>query len=58
MSFIIANIEKKISIGLTYQSFLYSTLEKVLIKLEQPGLNEKEREFVENFTSLAYFRIP
>ncbi|EGR27741.1 hypothetical protein IMG5_190360 [Ichthyophthirius multifiliis] len=49
---------KKIKICLTYESYLIETLENVLIKLDQKGGNEKERQFIENFCALAFFRIP
>ncbi|KAL4460366.1 hypothetical protein ABPG74_000117 [Tetrahymena malaccensis] len=48
---------KKVRICLTYEGFLYHTLEKVLQKLDQKGFNDKERQFVENFSALAFFRI-
>ena len=41
-----------------YQTFLYSALQQVLQKLNAKGLPDKEREFVEKFTAIAFFRIP
>ena len=52
------SIDKKIKVCLNYQNFLYRTLEKVLHKLNQKKLEDKEREFVESFCAIAYFKIP
>ena len=48
----------KMKVGLSYQSFLYHSLLKVLSKFEQKALNENEKHFTENFCALCYFRIP
>jgi len=37
---------------------LYEALSKVLTKLSQRGLQDHEIKFVENFTAIAFFRIP
>jgi len=52
------NIQQKLKVCESYQALLYHTLQKVLNKLTQKGLPDKEREFVEQFTAIAYFRIP
>ena len=52
------SINKKLKVCLNYQNLLYRTLEKVLHKLNQKKLEDKEREFVESFCAIAYFRIP
>jgi hypothetical protein len=52
------NVDQKLKVCLTYQTFLYQALQKVLEKLNQKGIPDKEREFVEQFTAIAYFRIP
>jgi hypothetical protein len=52
------NVKQKMKVALSYQTFLYQTLEKVLKILNQKGLIEKERIFVEIFCAVAYFRIP
>jgi len=48
----------KMKVGLSYQSFLYKTLLKVLSKFSQKAINVNEKHFIENFCALAYFRIP
>ncbi|EGR27513.1 hypothetical protein IMG5_194620 [Ichthyophthirius multifiliis] len=48
---------KKIRICLKYENYLIETLDLVLQKLDQKGITEKERQFVENFCALAFFRI-
>jgi len=52
------NIQQKLKVCESYQSLLYHALQKVLNKMSQKGLPDKEREFVEHFTAIAYFRIP
>ena len=52
------NFNQKMRVCVSYQSFLYNTLKKVLNKLNQKGVNSVERVFVGNFCALAYFRIP
>mgnify|MGYP000945759403 CR=1 FL=1 len=48
----------KMKVAISYQTFMYQTLDKVLKILDQKGLIEKERAFVEVFCAVAYFRIP
>ena len=52
------NMKQKIKVATSYQTFLYQTLEKVLNTLNQKGLIDKEKIFVEIFCAVAYFRIP
>ena len=52
------NIQQKLKVCESYQALLYHALQKVLNKMSQKGLPDKEREFVEHFTAIAYFRIP
>ena len=47
------SINKKLKVCLNYQNLLYRTLEKVLHKLNQKKLEDKEREFVESFCAIA-----
>lgn len=54
----IKNIQQKLRVCESYQAMLYLALQKVLAKMNQRGLPDKEREFVEQFTAIAYFRIP
>ncbi|EGR29965.1 hypothetical protein IMG5_145140 [Ichthyophthirius multifiliis] len=51
-------IPLKLEVALNYQYLLYIILEKVLDKLNQKALSLQERQFVENFCAIAYFRIP
>jgi hypothetical protein len=51
-------IQKKIKVSENYQTFLYTGLGIVLKKLNAKGLPDKERIFVEQFSAVAYFRIP
>jgi hypothetical protein len=52
------NIYKKLRVCLSYQNFLYQTTELVLQKIVDRAQNEKEKQFLNNFIALAYFRIP
>ena len=52
------NIQQKLKVCESYQSMLYHALQKVVAKLSSRGLPDKEREFVEQFMAIAYFRIP
>ncbi|KAL4468703.1 hypothetical protein ABPG74_005206 [Tetrahymena malaccensis] len=54
----IRKLNLKMKVALSYQKLLYSILEKVLDKLNQKALSDKERQFVENYCAVAYFRIP
>lgn len=54
----VKNVKQKMKVATSYQTFLYETLEKVLKVLNHKGLIEKERDFVETFCAVAYFRIP
>lgn len=51
-------IQRKLEVCERYQALLYQTLQKVMEKFSKKGLPDKEREFVEQFTAIAYFRIP
>eukprot|EP01017_Pseudomicrothorax_dubius_P027990 TRINITY_DN3285_c0_g1_i9.p1 TRINITY_DN3285_c0_g1~~TRINITY_DN3285_c0_g1_i9.p1 ORF type:complete len:592 (-),score=116.91 TRINITY_DN3285_c0_g1_i9:199-1974(-) len=53
-----ANFKQKIIVSVSYQNFLYKTLERVLEKLSHKGVEESERNFIEHFLALAYFRVP
>lgn len=52
------NIQRKLEVCERYQALLYMTLKKVLEKINQKGLPNKERDFIEQFTAIAYFRVP
>ena len=54
----VKNVKQKMKVAASYQTFMYQTLDKVLQILDQKGLIEKERAFVEVFCAVAYFRIP
>lgn len=54
----VKTLNQKFKVGLSYMHFLYQTLEKVLIKLNQKAPNPEEKLFIENFCALSYFRIP
>ena len=54
----VKNIQRKLEVCERYQTLLYMTLKKVLEKINQKGLPTKERDFIEQFTAIAYFRIP
>ncbi|KAL4500572.1 hypothetical protein ABPG72_002996 [Tetrahymena utriculariae] len=54
----IRKLNLKMKVALSYQKLLYSILEKVLDKLNQKALSDKERQFVENYCAVAYFKIP
>lgn len=51
-------VELKRKIGLDFQRFIYRLLDNVFDDLEQKGLGESERNFIEFLLSYAYFRIP
>lgn len=51
-------VQKKLKVSENYQTFLYTGLGIVLKKLNAKGLPDKERNFVEQFSAVAYFRIP
>lgn len=48
----------KMDVGLRYQQFLYDVLDKVLLKLNLKGGDKDERDFIDNFCAIAYFKIP
>lgn len=48
----------KMEVGLKYQEILYKLLDKVLYKLNLKGCNNEEKNFVDNFCAIAYFKIP
>jgi len=50
--------QKKIDICLEFEALLLLMLGKVQPKINDKGLPEKEKEFVENFVAHAYFKIP
>ena len=54
----IKNIKTKFEVCERYQALLYQALQKVLDKVNQKGLPDKERAFIEEFTAIAYFRVP
>ena len=54
----VKNVKQKMKVATSYQTFLYQTLDKVLKILNHKGLIDKERDFVETFCAVAYFRIP
>ena len=54
----IKNIKAKLEVSERYQAVLYQALRKVLDKVNQKGLPDKERAFIEEFTAIAYFRVP
>lgn len=51
-------LESKKKMGLRYQKLLYKLLSLVFDDLEQKGLSECQRNFIEFFLSCSYFRIP
>lgn len=51
-------IENKKRVGLKYQKLLYKLLGFVFNDLEQKGLSEYQRTFIEFFLSYSYFRVP
>jgi len=54
----VKTIQRKLEVCERYQALLYMTLKKVLEKFNQKGLPTRERDFVEQFTAIAYFRVP
>ena len=48
----------KMDVSLSFQQFLYKALDKVLYKLNQKGGEKAERDFIDNFCAIAYFKIP
>jgi len=54
----IKNIKTKFEVCERYQALLYQALQKVLDKVNQKGLPDKERAFIEEYTAIAYFRVP
>lgn len=48
----------KMDVALRYQQFLYGALEKVLHKLNLKGGEKDEKDFIDNFCAIAYFKIP
>ena len=48
----------KMDVGLSYQQFLNKALDKVLYKLNLKGGEKEERDFIDNFCAIAYFKIP
>ena len=54
----VKNFQRKLEVCERYQTLLYQTLQKVLSKFNMKGLSDKEREFVEQFAAIVYFRIP
>lgn len=48
----------KMDVSVTYQEFLYKVLEKVLYKLNLKGGEKAERDFIDNFCAIAFFKIP
>lgn len=55
---VIKTLAFKMKIGLSYQNFLYDSLLMVLYKFTQKAINTNEKNFIENFCALSYFRIP
>jgi len=48
----------KMDVSLSYQQFLYKALDKVLYKLNLKGGEKEERDFIDNFCAIAFFKIP
>lgn len=51
-------LELKKKVGIDYQKLLYKLLDNIFNDLEQKGLKDHQRSFIEFFLSYAYFRIP
>ena len=52
------NLEMKKNNGIKYQKFIYTILDIVLSEIQQKGLLEYQKLFIEFFLSYSYFRIP
>ena len=50
--------QRKVEVCQEYQSLLYHLLKRIVTKINDKSLPEKEKDFVENFSAQAYFRIP
>jgi hypothetical protein len=48
----------KMEVGVKFQALLINILEKVLYKLNLKGCDVDERNFIDNFCAIAYFKIP
>ena len=51
-------LQKKVEICQEYQALLYLMLNKIHLKINDKGLPEREKEFVDVFVAHAYFKIP
>ena len=53
-----SNDDNKLRIGIQYQKFIYRLLGIVFDDIQQKGMNDFQRGFIETFLAISYFRIP
>jgi len=49
---------QKANVSILYQSFLYKNLKNCLDKLNMKGIDYLQRNYIEKFLAVAFFRIP